>query len=230
MLRGLMAGLAALTLCACGSVTGDGNRDRDLFCHVTLEFSGDAERAAFITTNAEALIAGAPSVTLWSHPVEAKTHLLAERDVCPSSNLDGAFGVTGIDAAASGRETISKAAFAAELSNENRGVVSWDSDSPRQCVVRARQESQDPWKFMGDLMYTGLRGGAVHGDGEQIFFSADEPCAIVQRVAHASAAQSDRGVSGLAFCANSSHRACGDRNDLGVGDAALENIDQFGHD
>lgn len=208
----VLVGIVAL-LAACGAQAG--NADLNQFCRVTLEFPSDQGRADFIDANVESIIARAPAVTLWSHPTAAKAYVFAERDVCPASALDDVLGLPGTDAVATSRETVTQSALTGMIAAEDRGP-SWNQDSVRQCVLRGRQVRDEPWGFMRSLMGSGLRDPSVHGNGESIFFSANESCTLVERVAQAAMLQTNGGVVDLRFCANSSHRACGDPMEFGT--------------
>jgi hypothetical protein len=147
---------------------------------------------------------------LSSHLTRPEIILASERDACPS-DLDRAFGLRGVDEAADTARTATMRQIVINRSDEMANYQTWDQDHVRQCVARIERDiSDEEFAVMERLVMSGLRDGQVHRtDDAAIFFSAEESCDLVERIARA--ALSTNSTTGeLYLCPSSSHRACGD--------------------
>lgn len=194
-------------------------------CYIVLAFPDDAARVAFISRNTESITAQAQHLVFGSAPTRPVIHGLMYQ-ACPSGSLDYALNLRGADAAERSREDTTVSEATAAVAQDNASLPSWNQDDPRQCVgILTTPQSTGYWQFMRRVALSGLRGVSVHGDGDHVYFSADESCALVQQVA-------DAALPPLTvqphYCANTSHRACGDPTTFGVGPpdpAALEQME-----
>lgn len=137
--------------------------------------------------------------------------LVSERDTCPTRNLDQAFGLLGVDDAVTNAIVATMPEIIAGRSAEIAEHEVWDQDDVRQCVARIAGSREPEGPLMADLVMSGLRDAQVHGtDDTGLYLSADEHCALVERVARSALSDNSAGDRQLTLCPNASHRACGD--------------------
>jgi hypothetical protein len=175
-----------------------------------MSFADDAARVEFLRRNAVAIVRLTPTLMLASHPDQPELQLISSAQGCET---DTSFGIDDVQTA-SPIEVTTKESLAARLAFRDVSQT-WDHDSPRRCVGTVPHRGETATGLMEDIAMSGLRDPIVHSDGANIYFSADEECALVElMVSHSDANDRAR------FCEDSSHRACGDPTQFSVSGVA----------